>query len=79
MSEDNSKAAAKAKAFFEKARKVAETDNFEYAIDMYLQGLRYAPDALMEVAWTPSDRAWAYLNETSIRELPAALEPEGIE
>ena len=48
MSEDNSKAAAKAQAFFEKARKVAETDNFDYAIDMYLQGLRYAPDALME-------------------------------
>ena len=48
MPDDNSKAAAKARAFFEKARKVAQTDNFEYAIDMYLQGLRYAPDALME-------------------------------
>ena len=48
MQQDNSKAAAKARAFFEKARKVAETDNFDYAIDMYLQGLRYAPDALME-------------------------------
>ena len=39
---------AKARAFFEKAAKVAETDNFDYAIDMYLQGLRHAPDALME-------------------------------
>jgi tetratricopeptide (TPR) repeat protein len=48
MPDDNSKAAAKAKAFFDKARKVAETDNFDYAIDMYIQGLRYAPDALME-------------------------------
>ncbi|OHB73191.1 MAG: hypothetical protein A2Z25_04320 [Planctomycetes bacterium RBG_16_55_9] len=48
MPEDNDKAAAKARAFFEKARKVAETDNFDYAIDMYFQGLRYAPDALME-------------------------------
>jgi len=48
MPEDNSKAAAKAKAFFDKAQKVAETDNFDYAIEMYLQGLRYAPDALME-------------------------------
>jgi tetratricopeptide (TPR) repeat protein len=46
--EDNSKAAAKARAFFEKARNVAETGNFDYAIDMYLQGLRSAPDALME-------------------------------
>ncbi len=48
MSEDNSKAGAKARAFFEKARSVAETGNFDYAIDMYLQGLRHAPDALME-------------------------------
>ncbi len=39
---------AKAQSFFEKAAKVAETDNFDYAIDMYLQGLRHAPDALME-------------------------------
>ena len=37
---------AKAKAFFERARKVAETNNFDYAIDMYLEGLRCAPDAL---------------------------------
>jgi tetratricopeptide (TPR) repeat protein len=48
MSEADSHAAAKAKAFFDKAAKVAETDNFDYAIDMYLQGLRYAPDALHE-------------------------------
>ncbi len=39
---------AKAKAFFEKAHKVAETNNVDYAIDMYLQGLRYSPDALEE-------------------------------
>lgn len=45
MPEDNNKA-AKAKAFFEKAEKVAQTRNFDYAIDMYLQGLRYAPDAV---------------------------------
>jgi tetratricopeptide (TPR) repeat protein len=48
MSEDNSKAASKAQAFFDKARDVAETGNFDYAIDMYLQGLRHAPDALRE-------------------------------
>jgi tetratricopeptide (TPR) repeat protein len=39
---------AKAKVFFERARRVAETDNFDYAIDMYLEGLRCAPDALVE-------------------------------
>ncbi len=48
MPEEDSQAAAKAKAFFDKAAKLAETSNFDYAIDMYLQGLRYAPDALHE-------------------------------
>ncbi|MBL7146668.1 MAG: hypothetical protein ISS76_20685 [Phycisphaerae bacterium] len=48
MPEEDAQALAKAKAFFEKARKVAETNNFDYAIDMYLQGLRYSPDALEE-------------------------------
>ena len=48
MPEEDSQAAAKAKAFFDKAANVAETGNFDYAIDMYLQGLSYAPDALME-------------------------------
>jgi len=48
MSQADDQATAKARSFFEKAGKVAETDNFDYAIDMYLQGLRHAPDALME-------------------------------
>lgn len=43
--EDNQ---ARAKAFFEKAQKVAQSRNFDYAIDMYLNGLRYAPEALSE-------------------------------
>jgi tetratricopeptide (TPR) repeat protein len=38
--------AAKAKAFFEKGRKVAESSNFDYAIDMYLEGLSYTPEAI---------------------------------
>ncbi|MBN1124455.1 MAG: hypothetical protein JXA82_05560, partial [Sedimentisphaerales bacterium] len=32
--------------FFERAEEVASTDNFDYAIEMYLEGLRLAPDAL---------------------------------
>ena len=36
----------KARAFFQRAEDVAATDNFDYAIDMYLEGLRRAPDAL---------------------------------
>jgi len=48
MPEEDAQALAKAEAFFDKARKVAQTNNFDYAIDMYLQGLRYSPDALEE-------------------------------
>jgi len=38
--------AAKAYAFFERARKAADTQNYDYAIEMYLDGLRCDPDAL---------------------------------
>lgn len=37
---------AKALAFFERARQVAESSNFDYAIEMYLEGLQCDPDAL---------------------------------
>ena len=46
--EDEGRLLAKAKSFFEGAGKSAEVDNFDYAIDMYLEGLRCAPDALQE-------------------------------
>jgi tetratricopeptide (TPR) repeat protein len=46
MLEANNQGLAKARAFFEKARAVAAANNIDYAIDMYLQGLRYSPDAL---------------------------------
>lgn len=36
---------ARASVFFDKAQKVAEKGNYDYAIDMYLEGLRNAPDA----------------------------------
>ena len=36
----------KARAFFTRAEEVASTDNFDYAIDLYLDGLRFSPDAL---------------------------------
>jgi tetratricopeptide (TPR) repeat protein len=38
----------KAKVFFERAEEVAATGNFDYAIDMYLEGLRRAPNAVEE-------------------------------
>jgi tetratricopeptide (TPR) repeat protein len=46
MVEANDQGLAKARSFFEKARAVAQSNNIDYAIDMYLQGLRYSPDAL---------------------------------
>ena len=44
--EDNAQAADKARAFFEKAREITETGNLDYVVDLYLEGLRYAPDAV---------------------------------
>jgi len=46
MTEKDVANAAKAYAFFERARKAADTENFDYAIEMYLEGIRYDPDAL---------------------------------
>lgn len=39
---------AKSWVFFEKARSVAEKGNYDYAIDMYLDGLRCAPESVMD-------------------------------
>lgn len=39
---------AKAKLFFDRAAQVAVSDNFDYAIDLYIEGLRCSPDALQE-------------------------------
>ncbi len=39
-------ALSKARAFFERAEEVAATNNFDYAIELYLDGLRLSPDAL---------------------------------
>ncbi len=47
MPEDNG-ICAKAKLFFEKADEAAANYNFDYAIDLYLQGLRCNPDALQD-------------------------------
>lgn len=36
----------KARAFFARAEEVALTDNFDYAIQLYLDGLKFSPDAV---------------------------------
>jgi tetratricopeptide (TPR) repeat protein len=46
MPEEIDQASAKAKAFFEQAEKNAERRNFDYAINMYIEGLHYDPEAL---------------------------------
>jgi tetratricopeptide (TPR) repeat protein len=48
MPEKNTTDTARADAFFERARKVAATNNFDYAIEMYLEGLRCMPDAVQQ-------------------------------
>ena len=48
MPEPNEQILAKAQAFFERARSVAQSNNFDYAIDMYLEGLQRAPDAVRQ-------------------------------
>ncbi|MEM7413847.1 MAG: hypothetical protein AAF389_00035 [Gemmatimonadota bacterium] len=40
---------------------------------------RIPPDKNIELEWTRSEGAWAYLNETSIRGLPTLLAEEGIQ
>ena len=51
--------------------------------DFQLAGIsaacRLEPESLLPLSWSRSDGAWAYVNETSISGLPAALAPEGIE
>lgn len=51
----------------------------DFALDAIPGSCRLLPDHIMTIEWSQSSGAWAYLNETSIRGLPAALEPEGIE
>lgn len=46
MAETTKEQLEKAKPFFDRAEQVEATDNFYYAIDMYIEGLRRAPDAL---------------------------------
>ena len=44
--ENNNDDFSKAVPFFRRAEEVAATDNFDYAIDMFIEGLQRAPDAV---------------------------------
>lgn len=50
-----------------------------FAVESISGSCRLSPDRLMDIEWSRSGGAWAYLNETSIFDLPDALAPEGIE
>ncbi len=43
---DDSRQAAKASVFLQRAQQAAAKGSFDFAIDMYIEGLRYAPDDL---------------------------------
>jgi tetratricopeptide (TPR) repeat protein len=42
--DDEDRTKARAEIFFERGQAVAETGNYEYAIEMYIQGLNVDPD-----------------------------------
>ncbi len=42
----NKESLEKAELFFQRAQKVASSGNYEYAIEMYLEGLKYAPEEI---------------------------------
>jgi tetratricopeptide (TPR) repeat protein len=44
--DQNSAETEKARTFFERAEEVAATDNFDYAIDLYLEGLKRSPEEI---------------------------------
>ena len=48
MQNENNPDKAKAEAFFQRAASVAVSNNFDYAIDLYMEGLRCEPDALFQ-------------------------------
>jgi len=51
----------------------------DFQLDGVGASCRLVPDTLLALSWTPSQGAWAYVNETQINGLPAALAAEGIE
>ena len=44
MTETNAREPGKGQAFFDRADQVAETGNWDFAIEMYLQGIEREPD-----------------------------------
>ncbi len=51
----------------------------DFQLDGISASCRLVPESLLPLSWSRSDGAWAYVNETSISGLRAALAPEGID
>ena len=51
----------------------------DFAVSGLAGECRIVPDTTFDVLWSRSAGAWAYINETRIEGLDAALDPEGIE
>lgn len=66
---------------FEDGRQLNGATRIPGSFDLLTVGAqcRIQPDRLLPLAWSRSVGAWAYVNETAISGLPAALEPEGID
>ena len=47
-------ALSKARAFFERAEEVASTENFDYAIELYLDGINFWPSTPRWMGWAIS-------------------------
>jgi hypothetical protein len=51
----------------------------DFQLDGIGRSCRLVPDTLLALRWSRAQGAWAYVNETQINGLPAALAPEGID
>jgi tetratricopeptide (TPR) repeat protein len=70
--DQNSIETEKARTFFERGEEVAATDNFDYAIDLYLEGLKRSPDEV-ELGHKPL-RQLAFIRQAKGGKKPSMLE-----
>jgi tetratricopeptide (TPR) repeat protein len=72
LPDQNSIETEKARTFFERAEEVAATDNFDYAIDLYLEGLKRSPEEV-ELGYKPL-RQLALIRQAKGGKKPSMME-----
>ena len=72
-------ALSKARAFFKRAEEVASTNNFDYAIELYLDGLRLSPDALEDGHGYIENEYCRAVNIRLVQEFASGCKESGIE